>query len=347
MKFVTLEKSDPLFHRHLMGHLSDGEVPIPVESLHVNSNDEKVTFQILDKDKIIRPSIWIVILKVMRIDLIAFTLFPPIAVFSVALAHGQPTSQLGFVLLSLFFLHGAVFCRNDFADHLNGVDRVNEKGGSRVIQNGWLRATSVQKLYRVLIFLAVFFAGPVLMRLPQLLWLAAIGGGLGVLGYTFLRRGLGWLAGDLSVFIALGPLLTLGANIVASKPISTVTALFLGSGFGLGVVIYLEIRHLISQVVDDTAGFRTLPVWLGFDRAKTAVASMFVLMGLMLVASFLTLSLFWGVIAGSLYIVLMAGMALRTKEISSPLSSVLPTLLKEATLMHIFYGIIFMAYSFF
>jgi 1,4-dihydroxy-2-naphthoate octaprenyltransferase len=347
VKYITLDRSDPNFHRYLLGQLPGNEIAIPVRSLHVNSGQETVTFQIISRESILRPSIWIVAMQVMRLDLIALSLLPAVCVFAYAVAKGLNPPNLGLALLALFFLHGAVFCRNDYCDHLSGVDRVNEKGGSRVIQNGWISAAAVQRIYRVFLFVAVGFATPILLRDPSLSWLAVIGGGLGILGYTALKRGrFGWWAGDLALFLASGPLLTLGADRVAGLPLRPLVAIAAGKGFGLLAVAYIEIRHMISMVVDDTADIRTLPVRIGFDRAKIVVAALYILSAAALIFNFWAVKWPYGLFLASAYGFFMIAMALRVCRANSPLSSLLSSLLKETLAAQALYGVIFLSGAF-
>ena len=259
---------------------------------------------------------------------------------------------MGFTLLSLFFFHAAIFCRNDYVDNLTGIDRMNEKGGSRVIQNGWLRANAVYRLYWTLLTVAVFFAAPVLVANPKVMWLALIGGGIGILGYSVLRQGrlnsfmprsFEWLPGDLAVFLSMGPLLAVGANIVAHTPLSLTHCVLLGTGFGLATLAYLEIRHLISIVVDDTSELHTLAVTLGFDNAKRVVAGAFVLIGICSLTLLWSKTLVWGEVCASAFALFTVVMAARILRAKSPLASVIPGILKQSKVVHALYGILFIA----
>ncbi len=352
--FMTIDRTHPDFQKYLLGELPNAQVALPIQSLHINSREEKITFQILNRDEVKKPSLLKVLARLMRLDLVGLTLLPVVTVFFEK--SGILIEHASFALLSLLFLHGAIYCRNDFVDHLSGIDRLNEKGGSRVIQNGWIRAVTVRRLSRALLVLAVIFSLPVLVNSLNLVWLSALGGGIGIIGYSALRRGrelesgsrrtsANWIAGDLSLFFALGPLLTFGANIVAHDPLPFGRCALLGSGFGILAVSYVEIRHLISVVVDDVAGLRTLAVEFGFDRSKRFVACLFVLAGLCFTLFLVAMHWPWWVLAAALMLILNLGLAIRIWRTSSPLASSLPNILKETLIVHLICGIIVIGFA--
>jgi 1,4-dihydroxy-2-naphthoate polyprenyltransferase len=277
-RFVTFEKSNPEFSQYLLGSFSDKEIALPVTSLFVNTPHEQVTFQVLRLQDVARPSWWKLCFQVLRLDLLPLTLLPPIVIM-VLERHALPGNLLAiWSLVALFFLHGAAFCRNDYMDHLRGVDRWNEKGGSRVIQRGWLRALTVRNIYLGLLFAAALCAVPVFLTYPELIVNAFLAAGLGVWGYSHLRSGRGplWLS-SLGVFLCLGPLLTGGASwVMTGQP--SVLALVIGAHFGLIAMLYALIRQTLSMVVDDQASLRTLPVVLGFDRMKTLLSMLVIVL---------------------------------------------------------------------
>jgi 1,4-dihydroxy-2-naphthoate octaprenyltransferase len=337
-EFITVERSHPQFKDYLSGEFSSEYRALPVRSLNIDRASEKVTFQIVKVGDLDKPSLPLVLAQIFRLDLLTLTLTPA-ATVAALLANQLTEPHLIFLtLLSLAFLHGAAFSRNDFVDHMRGIDRLNEKGGSRVIQKGWLRAITVQRLYWGLLVIATLLAAPVLTRMPELIFLAIAVAGLGVLGYSKLRWGSGhWMFGDLAVFLCLGPMLALGMSWVVAREVSGFMT-WVGVYFGLLSLAYLEIRHTISNVVDDEAGLATLPVRWGFDRAKL------VIVGLLVAAAVLAAYLISIVQPGPLsllglpLVAALAWVAQKGFAVSSPLSSGLYELPKKVAQVHLVSG---------
>ncbi len=336
-QFITVERTHPDFLKYLTGEFSQELRALPVRSYNVNRTNEKVTFQICRSEDIERPSLLVVLAQVFRLDLLSLTLTPALAVATHLWHHGQHV-PIVLALMALVILHGAVFCRNDFVDHIHGVDRLNEKGGSRVIQRGWLRAKTVQQLYRILMVVAVGFAAPVLWLRPELLLLCTVVAVLGVFGYSHLRWAKGhWILGDMAIWLCLGPLISMGMSWVIARDISP-HVLWVGGYFGTMALSYVGIRHMISMVIDDEAGLTTMPTKLGFDRAKIFIVALFVLNGLVAV---------W---AGGAMVALVGfnfWLAIKSMQVVSPLSSSLYELPKKVLWVHLASGIFYLAQFYF
>jgi 1,4-dihydroxy-2-naphthoate octaprenyltransferase len=278
----------------------------------------------------------------MRLDLLSLTLSPCFVVWAL----------FGFTLdawlsgCTLFFLHSAFFARNDFVDHLKGVDRLNENGGSRVIQRGWLKATSVRNLYRTFLAVGVLLAVPVLLHHLSILSIALFGGLFGLFGYSHLRWSRsGWFVGGLSLFMCLGPLLCFGAFEVSAQTSNTSFLVLglLGALFGLVAVIFVETRHLISIFIDDQAALQTLPVRFGFDRAKNILSLFYYLVAAILTFTLYCLYHFVGLAIALPIMIIIIQRAIAMRTVSSPLSSRLANLLTSANYLHLALGVLFLA----
>jgi 1,4-dihydroxy-2-naphthoate octaprenyltransferase len=343
-RFVTFVKSSPEFSQYLLGSFSDQEVALPVTSLFVNTPREQVTFQVLRLNDIERPSFWKLCFQVLRLDILPLTLLPPLVIMVLTrdALLGNPLVIWAFA--ALFFLHGAAFCRNDYMDHMRGVDRWNEKGGSRVIQRGWLRAITVRNIYRGLLLLAALCSVPVFLFYPELLLVAALAAGLGIWGYSHLRSGRGPLfLSSLGVFLCLGPLLTGGFFWVMKGGMSAVSIL-IGMHFGLIAMLYALTRHTLSMVVDDQAGLRTLPVVLGFDRMKTLLSTLVIIL---ILTSGFTFSLVEPGLKSLTALPLLASLSFLGRKIyaiKSPLSSALTEVPGNLVKFHLLSGLLLIVY---
>jgi len=355
-EFITLDRTDPLFQNYLLGQHSPEFRAVPVRSLHINSESEQVTFQILARENLSLVRKASALAHVMRLDLLPITLAPALAVWAANFAQRTMLS-LNFAdtilgALALFCLHGAFFARNDFIDHVRGVDRLNEKGGSRVIQQGVMRAITVRNLYWALAGIGVAFSLPVLVHHPVILWTCIAAGVYGIYGYSQLRWSkTGGVLGGLMLFLCTGPFLTWGAQVIVldNTQSSVLTdglflrlgSLMLGGMFGLIAVIYVETRHMVSLVVDDEAGLQTLPVKIGFDRAKLVLALMYLAVGVFTLGTFYVWFSWVGLLAAIPLAALCVRLAVQMYRVSSPLSSRLLVLLKHAIFLHLSMGLAF------
>ncbi len=351
-EFITLDRNDPRFESYLLGSFSSDHCALPVRSLHINSRAEQITFQVLPVAAIERPPMILILAQVMRLDLLSLSLTPALAAW--ALFGFTSDAVMGAV--ALLFLHAAFFARNDFVDHLRGVDRLNEKGGSRVIQRGWLKATAVRKIFGLFFLTGAALALPVVIHHPMIAGLGIFGAIFGAFGYSHLRWSQsGWLVGGLSLFLCVGPLLCLGAYEVSAKTlvvnahvlsgtsVNQTLVWLLGSLFGLVAVVYVETRHLISIVIDDEAELQTLPVRFGFDRAKKTLALFYFGVAIVLAALLFSLFHYLGLLIALPMVLIISRLGLAMYRVSSPLSSSLVTLLSRSNYLHVALGALVIA----
>lgn len=276
-RYLTLAKVEPEFESYLTGKFSRGEVAIPIHSLDLAVDPNKVTFHIRPRTEV-KGIEWLNVLsRLFRFQLLPMSL-SQVLVVGLFAAHLNPTSfqffQWQWVLaaLSLASLQSSIFAFNDFVDHIKGHDRYSDRSGSRVIQSGYLAAHQVFSLATAMGLLALVFAVPLVISDPRLLVFGILAFAFGVFGYTLARSGLSRiLVGGLSVFLVFGPLLVLGsAMLFKIEPdfFSAEILFWLSIAFGWAVSIYSRIRQLDSIMVDAQAGLQTFATRLGFDRAK-------------------------------------------------------------------------------
>ncbi len=344
-EFITLDRRDPLFEGYLLGHFSETHRALPINSMKINSIDERVTFQLMPLTDIHRPSSFAVLFQVMRLDLLSLTLTPALVTW--VLFGFSRAAVLG--VIALVFLHGGFFAINDFVDHWRGVDRLNEKGGSRVIQKGWVKAANVRNLSFLLLAIGALISAAVVINNPEIIIVGLIGGVFGAYGYSRLRWSKsGWFLGGFLLFMCTGPLLTWGAYVVSRHSAqiaiqftnASQVLLILGALFGLIAVVYVETRHLISLVVDDQAGLQTLPVRFGFDRARQVLSLFYVLSAGLLVTALALVFGRFGLFMAAPLAFLILRQANAMFRVSSPLSSSLLILLRRSIYLHIALGVL-------
>lgn len=271
MEYITLAKGDADFEAHLLGTFSADRRALPVETFHGQEPGERVTFHIVPVSKLEVPPWWKVYFYSCRPELASLTLGPSMAAW---LNHYASLSQWTrwpswFALLGIFFLHTAAFLFNDFQDHMRGVDRVNRRRGSQVIQKGWVTAWQMRRWAYVNAGLAVLFGIPALLNAPMELFvicsLASLA--LAIISQSWGRR---WGLCDLSIFLLFGPLLTSGIALASFARFNEADV-FLGVALGSLSLWAIHVRQFEFLFRSKPEMFRTMLGFLPFDRARWLV----------------------------------------------------------------------------
>lgn len=269
-ELLTLEKSHPDFEKYLLGSFSKTKRALPTQTLNVSSPHERVTFRIVDVDKIAKPFMvlrWIQLFKVKNFLLVLF----PIFLISVKnFSTGKVVDPLLSLLAAagVLFLHVAVNLRNDFDDHMNGLDRINSKAGSRAIQSGWVTAHQVRTLSWFFVALGVLCGAPVLKTFEPVV--AGVSILLFVLFFGVRRASLGkYYRGhnEAVAFFLLGPLLTIGYDwaMIGGFDFETIA---IGALVGWLAIFTLHLKNFEQIMVQSQASFVNVINKIGFDKSR-------------------------------------------------------------------------------
>lgn len=196
-------------------------------------------------------------------------------------------------LIGVAGLHLGANLINDYYD-AGGSDPINIRltpfsGGSRVIQNGEMTREAVLKMalmffgVGVLVGLWFVFKGRPLVVLIGLMGLAA--------GWTYSAPPLqlmsrGW--GEILIFLAFGPLVTLGTYYVMSGDLSA-TAFLLGFPQGFFITAVIWINQFPDYAADREARKNNLVVRLGLKTSRYIYSTIM----LMAYASIVLMIVFW------------------------------------------------------
>jgi 1,4-dihydroxy-2-naphthoate octaprenyltransferase len=211
--------------------------------------------------------------KAMRLPFLTGSLIPVILAAAFSWLHGpMDIGRLILVLIGVGSLHLGANMINDYYDD-PGSDRINLhptpfSGGSRVIQDQLMDARTVWGMA-----ISFFVLGTVCG-----VWLALTGrpfvvviGLMGFLaGYLYsaapislMSRGLG----ELTIFLAFGPLITWGTYYVMTG-LLTWAAFILGIPLGFLITAVIWINQFPDYEADRDAGKRNCVVRLGRDRSR-------------------------------------------------------------------------------
>lgn len=251
-----------------MGRLEDGKLALPIESLNIQSFNEQVTYRIVEPSKLQKPSWikkWSEILRLQNLNLV---FVPAFLLFSMNL-EGSPHVWIGLsASLGALFLHLAGNLRNDFLDHIEGFDRIHPIGGSRAIQNGWIRAFEVKRISNSFLIIGAALGLPALFVYPILWGLVVFATLIGVVAVYSYKFGLKFRKlTELAVFCLLGPLLSIGLQTAYTGRLEFQT-LFLGAVLGWLAVFYLHTKNFAQLMVNSKTQMNNSVVRLGFEKSK-------------------------------------------------------------------------------
>jgi 1,4-dihydroxy-2-naphthoate polyprenyltransferase len=186
--------------------------------------------------------------------------------------------DLALATVAVGALHLASNLVNDAADSDN-TDRINRlrtpfSGGSAVLLDGTLSARQLRWLVVGLVAVAAAAGVPLALRGRPLVWL--FGGAGGLIGLCYSGAGLRLMSrglGELAIFVAFGPLLTLGAGYALSGVLDP-RQLALGALPGLLITAVLWINQFPDREADLAVGKRNLVVRLGLVPARGVYAAL-------------------------------------------------------------------------
>lgn len=331
-ELVTLSKSSPEFESYLLGTFSQDKRALPVQTLNVNSASETVTFRIVPVASIVRPSVLVVLLQTFKVRSFLLILTPLFLIMTKNIADHSlfdpMTSIIATVGVLLAFI--SVNLRNDYMDHMKGVDRVLERSGSRAIQNGWVTAAQVKSYSTLLLLLAMISALPIVFAFPVVA--LVIGAGLCVGLWAQFKKENSFkyqIGGELALFLMLGPLLTVGFQLAMGAPFDQ-ESMWMGFVWGWLVLFVVHLRNFTNIFASGQAGFTNTVTWLGFDKTRRLLAMWW---GLFLIFN-LTYHIvfaghYWGFYLALALGFLSIGFIFKLKNISSPVGSELRSLFRS------------------
>ena len=207
-------------------------------------------------------------IKALRAPFLAGSIAPVIIGTAYAIIEGHfSISPFLVTVVGIGALHLGANMLNDYYD-AGGSDPINVRltpfsGGSRVIQNGEIAPRTI--LAMVIFFFALSFL--------TALWLAYRGrplvfviGFLGLLaGWSYSAPPLQFMArgwGEVVIFFAFGPLITLGTHYVMTGSLS-LNAFLIGAPQGFLITGVIWINQFPDYIADKEAGKKNLVVRLG------------------------------------------------------------------------------------
>ena len=254
--------------------------------------DEDVTVPINLSTKIIKG------VAITRVPFTSASIFPMLAIAAYYAGLGDGLFSVTSLLLAVFgvlLLHLSSNVFNDYFDVSDGTDEANNEyfqpggaaltGGSRAIELGIITLNKTKTVATSLLFTSLIIAGFLFYNIYQVTGATSnVEGALAVglsglfLGYFYTARPLRLVArrglGELAIFLAFGPLLTLGTGYaISAETIGFLSSEFymllsLGVPFGFLTTNILYINQFPDAESDAKTGKNHLVVTLGKKVAR-------------------------------------------------------------------------------
>ena len=226
------------------------------------------------------------LIKMLAITRMPFTSASLLPVFVVgAYFYGMGGEELswglfGLTILGILIAHLGVNVLNDYFDVKDGTDEANAEyfqqvsGGSRAIELGLISLQGTRKLGIILTLIALGIGGLILSNINEANFTGAMQitvAGL-LLGYFYTARPIRLVArrglGEIAIFLAFGPLLTLGTGYVIfdnafQESVHFMNCLLMGIPLGLLTTNILLINEFPDMKSDATTGKNHLVVTFG------------------------------------------------------------------------------------
>ncbi|WP_373998859.1 prenyltransferase [Bdellovibrio bacteriovorus] len=330
-ELITLSKNSPEFESYLLGTFSKTQRALPVQTLNVNSASETVTFRVLPIESIKKPSSLTVLLQTFKARSFLLILAPLFLVLTKNIAYRTVvdplTTAIATVGVLLAFI--AVNLRNDYMDHMKGVDRVLERSGSRSIQNGWVTAFQVKNYSTVLLSLAILCALPIIFAFPEVAGVIFLSLIIGLWAQFKKQNSFKYqIGGEFALFLMLGPLLTVGYQLAMGAGFDW-ESVWLGCLWGWLVLFVVQLKNFMNIFPSAQAGFTNTVNWLGFDKSRRLLAVWWILfLGFNLLFHVKYAGFYWGFYLSLVLVFLSFSFIYKLKNISSPVGSELRAVFK-------------------
>lgn len=206
--------------------------------------------------------------KALRPESFGATLVPVTVGSLLAIGAGEPVWGLvPFIFLSALALHAGTNLVNDYYDYDLGVDNEFSLGGSGVLVSGELTAKQIARAAIVAFGLAAYLGTPlIILRGWPIVILGLIGIAGGALYTAKPVQYKYWGAGDILVFVLMGPLMVGGTHYAITGEWS-LTPWLVSLPVGLLVTAVLHANNLRDLELDAEFELKTLAIRLGRERS--------------------------------------------------------------------------------
>lgn len=332
--FITLKKQDSAFQNYLWGKFSSTERALPLTTLNLESPEETVTFEIVKKSDIKRPSALVTFFTLIKFQNLFLILLPLFYVLTKNFVDNRFRDPFTCIIASvaMLFLFAAFNIRNDVNDHISGYDRVNipPRGQyAKPIKEGWVTASQASNLSWVLTLIAMVLSFPVMLRQPEEARVIAVSAVLIIAGRLLSKnsyKNQHW--GEVIFFILAGPGVVSGYQVALGAGVDTEVLAF-GILWAWGIQFLVHLNNFSHILTSSQAGIKNTITNAGFDKAKKILIFWWVaFIGLWIAYHYFYASVFWSYLTTIVLIFWSVPTFIKIAEIQSPVGSELGDLKK-------------------
>lgn len=322
--FITLKKKDSDFKNYLWGKFSNTQLALPMTTMNLDSPEETVTFEIVDKSSVKKPSalhIFSSLIKFQNLFLILLPLFYVLIKNYVDNRFRDPGTCF-IATLAMLFIFAALNIRNDVNDHVSGYDRVNIAPTVKPINKGWITASQASNLSWLLTLIAMAISFPVMLRQPEEARVIAVVTVLIFAGRLLSKnsyKNQRW--GEVIFFILAGPGVVSGYQVALGAGIDT-EGLAFGILWAWGIQFLVHLNNFNHILTSSQAGIKNTMTNSGFDKAKNILIGWWcAFIVLWVLYHYFYASTFWSYLTTAVLIFWSIPTFIKISEIQSPLGS--------------------------
>ncbi|AZZ35763.1 hypothetical protein CIK05_02750 [Bdellovibrio sp. qaytius] len=322
--FITLKKKDSAFKNYLLGTFSKTQLAMPMSTMNLDSPEETVTFEIVEKSSIKRPSVFstfFALIKFQNLFLILLPLFYVLVKNYVDNRFRDPGTCM-IASLGMLFIFAALNIRNDVNDHMSGYDRVNITHTAKPINKGWITADSASNISWILTMIATLIAVPVMYRQPEEARVIAVVTVLIFAGRLLSKnsyKNQRW--GEVIFFILAGPGVISGYQVALGAGVDT-EGLAFGVLWAWGIQFLVHLNNFSHILTSSQAGIKNTMTNAGFDKAKKILIGWWcAFIVLWVLYHYFYASTFWSYLTTAILIFWSIPTFIKISETSSPLGS--------------------------
>lgn len=323
-EFLTVKKNDSTFAPLLWGSFSTAKRALPISTMNLGQEEETVTFEIVDKKNIVRPSWFKIFIQLIKFQNFFLVLIPFFYVIIKNYVDNQfyDAGSCALSLIAMLFLFAGLSIRNDVNDHISGYDRVNIAPKTKPIPQGWITAQQASLLSWLFIFVATVIAIPITFRQPEAGWVIMTAAFL-----IFAARLLSknsyknqrW--GEIIFFILIGPGVVTGYQVSLGNGIDTEVLVF-GVMWAWAIQFLVHLNNFSHLLTSSQAGIKNTMTDAGFDNAKKILIGWWILfITLWIIYHYFYASIYWSVLTTIVLIFWSTPTFIKISEIQSPIGS--------------------------
>ncbi|MFN7904829.1 MAG: hypothetical protein ACK5P5_06550 [Pseudobdellovibrionaceae bacterium] len=325
-QIISVDRTNERGKKILAGSFSSDLVAVPLASLNagIAINAKQVTLQLQAYQKLSFFSFIFTLIKMIKRQDWILIYFPMLILL---LKNSQNTAKIfvEVVLLAfigLFFLILSLRIKNQVADHLSGIDRLNPDCFGEPLMTGKVKVSELNKAAYISLGLAAVYSMPLIIHAPLVLLFLLPSIALGLFVQFFsLSKFKSDKLGEFFLFCLFGPLYISGLDMIFIQQVTGET-LFIGFYLGICSIFLLNLRVFSNFFFMAEVHSNNTLIEMGFDKAKGYLQFLMIfIVATFSFYQFVFTSLEYGLGSAILGLALALWLSRHLRSCDSPLSS--------------------------